>query len=490
MAAQGFRSRFTRQLLFIICMIGLFIVSTMTVLAEVKSDQDQLQETSTTPSVRNRTRRPRNTQLQSSSSTVQATFAPGGITTCGEASIYDPDYEYFSRRGIYAPGYQSNRYVLGLIGDFFTDETLISFWAVSDENGVVHIPVEEAVLLTDDPSYLYTIMLVGVRRVEYEGDYVWATHGACEGLFNRLSGDEIFNIYDAYFNDPLTSPEASTSSPNLNDFTNLEAFDFPDIETNPTADYSNEGTLTFGTPIYNTLSTTYGDLFYFEGYAGDILSATLVSTDFDSYLDLWHNDTVIAYDDDSAGDLDSAIEIELPSSGTYILNPRSFQNAGTGDYVLTATLNNGAVGSANPSSSVTSLNYSLPPVYGSTSLISGFVPDPFTQFITSGGTINASSVSADCWGYTTAEPSFSVHYQSGSFSTLRFYFVSSGDTTMIINTATGSWLCDDDSFETLSPTIDVSNPTSGRYDIWIGSYSADVYHDGTLNITEITSNHP
>lgn len=136
------------------------------------------------------------------------------------------------------------------------------------------------------------------------------------------------------------------------------------------------------------------------------------------------------------------------------------------------------------------LDFSKPPNYGSTSLTSGFVPDPFTVGITSGGSVNVSYLGGGCTGFATSAPDFSVNYTAGAFPTLRFYFVGNGDTAMIVNDPTGTYRCADDSFGTLNPTIDFNSPSSGRYDIWIASFSAGTFVSGTLFVTENTGNHP
>lgn len=141
---------------------------------------------------------------------------------------------------------------------------------------------------------------------------------------------------------------------------------------------------------------------------------------------------------------------------------------------------------------VATLNYSLPPVYGSTSLTSGFVPDPFSLGVTSGGPVNAGYLGGGCSGYMSSAPSYSVNYTAGSFPTLRFYFITSaGDTTMVINSPSGSYSCVDDSFGTINPTIDFNSPASGRYDVWVGTYAdSTTFLGGTLYVTENTGNHP
>lgn len=139
---------------------------------------------------------------------------------------------------------------------------------------------------------------------------------------------------------------------------------------------------------------------------------------------------------------------------------------------------------------VATLNYSLSPTFGSTSLTAGFVPDPFTTGVTSGGIVNVSYLGGACRGFAAVAPDFSVNYTSGGASLLRFYFVGSGDTTMIINGPSGSFFCADDSFGGLNPTIDFNSPGSGRYDIWIGSFSQGNNTSGTLSVTELSGNHP
>jgi len=139
---------------------------------------------------------------------------------------------------------------------------------------------------------------------------------------------------------------------------------------------------------------------------------------------------------------------------------------------------------------VATLNFSLPAVYGSSALTSGFVPDPFSVGVTGGGPANVSYLGGGCSGYASSGPSFSVNYTAGAFPTLRFYFIGSSDSTMIINTPGGSYVCVDDSFGTLNPTIDFNSPSSGRYDIWIGSFADGGSVPGTLYVTESTANHP
>ena len=146
--------------------------------------------------------------------------------------------------------------------------------------------------------------------------------------------------------------------------------------------------------------------------------------------------------------------------------------------------------SAPPSTDATRLDYTLTPDHGVITLEAGFVPDPHSVEMVSGGPVAVSYLGDDCSGYASAQPDLELQYTKGSFDTLRFYFIGDGDTTLVINGPDGEYVCGDDANGTLDPRIDFDDPASGAYDIWIGSYSPDASISGTLHITENTSNRP
>jgi hypothetical protein len=133
-----------------------------------------------------------------------------------------------------------------------------------------------------------------------------------------------------------------------------------------------------------------------------------------------------------------------------------------------------------------------PPNFGSTNLVSGFAPDPFTVDISASGvTINMENLGSECTGYTTSgQPDYSVNYTSGVSSLLRFYFLGSGDATLLVQLPDGTHLCGDDFRGGLDPLIDINSPSSGRYDVWVGNYSREGDIDGTLYVTESAINSP
>lgn len=130
--------------------------------------------------------------------------------------------------------------------------------------------------------------------------------------------------------------------------------------------------------------------------------------------------------------------------------------------------------------------WSSDPTFGSVSLNAGFTPDPYTVAITAGGHIDAASRSnGQCQGMIADAPDFSLYYTAGSWP-LSIGARSNTDTTLVVNGPDTSWYCDDDGGEGLNPHMTFSNPQSGRYDIWIGTYgTGSDLAEATLTISEI-----
>ena len=135
-------------------------------------------------------------------------------------------------------------------------------------------------------------------------------------------------------------------------------------------------------------------------------------------------------------------------------------------------------------STVQAQDYSLTPNYGSYNLNAGFSPDPFNVSLSSGGNVNAgSTIGGSCAGMVSNAPDLRVNYSARGFP-LTFRVYSGADTTLLINAPDGRWYCDDDGGGNLDPRLRWSNPPSGQYDIWVGSFGGG-YHDATLSITEL-----
>jgi hypothetical protein len=155
------------------------------------------------------------------------------------------------------------------------------------------------------------------------------------------------------------------------------------------------------------------------------------------------------------------------------------------------------------------LDYNARANFGGGNLRTGFTPDPWGFRLSAGGGRDAIDVStlgltdiatsAPCGrSFVTRRPDFHFTFQAGSsFELVRFYVVTSNgaDATLLINQPDTNWRCNDDHghsdwANSLMPTIDFRNPTSGRYDIWVGTYDASSRNPATLFVTELDSNHP
>lgn len=138
-----------------------------------------------------------------------------------------------------------------------------------------------------------------------------------------------------------------------------------------------------------------------------------------------------------------------------------------------------------------SLNTHGTPNFGARSVTPGFTPDPMNVNVTSGGGIDASQahLAGGCTGWVTSQPDFRINLTAAD-DFLRVYATGGGDTTLIINRANGSWICNDDSYGGTNPSIDLRNEGAGQIDVWVGSYQNGEQVHAVLHVTELESNHP
>lgn len=186
--------------------------------------------------------------------------------------------------------------------------------------------------------------------------------------------------------------------------------------------------------------------------------------------------------DDSNSSLNPTVRIANPASGEYNIWVNSYRRGESHRGALSIT-----------DVPLPSLNPNLSPMFGSFNLQAGFSPDPSTVSITAGGPVDVRSsalVNYGCIGWATEAPTIRVDY-SGSSNRLRFFFIASdrGDSTMNVLSPNGNWYCNDDSGfpdrnnNSYNPLVDIANPPAGTYLIWVGSYSSNNDHPGTLYIT-------
>lgn len=122
-------------------------------------------------------------------------------------------------------------------------------------------------------------------------------------------------------------------------------------------------------------------------------------------------------------------------------------------------------------------NPSGEPLFGIFNLEAGFTPDPTVVDVLAGGDINVGNLNLgpDCVGYiAAAQPDIRVNYEAGGFDLLSIYVDSEVDTTLVINGPDGAWYCNDDTEGFINPRVVFHQPSSGQYDIWVGTFHDEV----------------
>ncbi|MGP1274596.1 MAG: hypothetical protein ACQRW7_04165 [Caulobacterales bacterium] len=129
------------------------------------------------------------------------------------------------------------------------------------------------------------------------------------------------------------------------------------------------------------------------------------------------------------------------------------------------------------------------PRHGTETLQAGFADDPRTFRVQAGGALPASRIGGeDCRGHVTQAPTFSLTYEdAGDVFDLMVSAASEADTTLMVRTPSGAFLCDDDGGASgFNPGVTAESPQSGQYDIWVGTYSSGIgYPDAALHISEL-----
>lgn len=142
-----------------------------------------------------------------------------------------------------------------------------------------------------------------------------------------------------------------------------------------------------------------------------------------------------------------------------------------------------ALAAAVPSSAQ---NIGADPSYGTVNLSAGFTPDPYKVNVSAGGNTDASSIGTPCTGNIANAPDIRLVYTGGSLP-LIISVNSEADTTLVVNAPDGLWYCDDDTGEGVNPSVRFNKPMSGRYEIWVGTYSGTDYRPAVVDISELYS---
>jgi hypothetical protein len=116
-------------------------------------------------------------------------------------------------------------------------------------------------------------------------------------------------------------------------------------------------------------------------------------------------------------------------------------------------------------------------------LEAGFPLDPTFVSVQAGGEVDASLLSSQCAGFINQQPVVTVNW-SGSAPFVETFFISDSDPTLVVLTPDGQLLCNDDANpDVLDPVIEISEPVTGTYRIWVGSYAKNQLIPGVLVLT-------
>lgn len=161
----------------------------------------------------------------------------------------------------------------------------------------------------------------------------------------------------------------------------------------------------------------------------------------------------------------------LASACTQVVRPTPRPNETTSDYEGTMP------------------NWQGRPIFGTLDLRTGFSPDPVTRTVAAGGTSRNPVEGEGCEGYLTlSAPDLDLNFTAGSLP-LTISAASDSDISMVVYTADGRWICDDDSGEGLNPSITFENPRTGNYNIWIATYNrTDARPQSTVAFSELRRN--
>ena len=219
----------------------------------------------------------------------------------------------------------------------------------------------------------------------------------------------------------------------------------------------------------------------FEAPMGPLFISLM--SDADTTLAVNSPDGAWYCNDDTIG-LNPVVRFDDAEAGVYDIYAGVY-----GDETVAATLLISEIGGgADPVSNQVNIN--ADPLFGAITLAAGFLPDPHNLTVEAGGAIRANEAIAtrgDLWcaGHITREPTANLFWD-GQGGPLYIWAESSVDTTMAINLPDGSWACDDDSAGNLDPGLVFDTALPGRYDIYVGTFSAGAAGaEARLRVSEI-----
>jgi hypothetical protein len=114
-----------------------------------------------------------------------------------------------------------------------------------------------------------------------------------------------------------------------------------------------------------------------------------------------------------------------------------------------------------------------------TTIAPGFAPDPMLIHGTAGGPTDASTLRPECRGFLSLIPSQTLALTAPM--SLRIMAHSDQDTTLVVQLADGTYVCNDDS-DGVDPLVEHAFP-AGNHNVFVGTYASGTSAQYTLGIT-------
>ncbi|MEQ9032254.1 MAG: pre-peptidase C-terminal domain-containing protein [Aggregatilineales bacterium] len=143
-----------------------------------------------------------------------------------------------------------------------------------------------------------------------------------------------------------------------------------------------QGSISVGGSVSGTLARGTRQDWIFSGTAGQRVTITLTSTEFDTFLYLLDGSrTQVAQDDDGGGGTNSQIvNFSLPSAGTYVIRAGSYLDRGGGNYTLSLSASVAPTQTPRPSNTPVSRTNTPAPVSSGGTISSGSVVNSTLAF--------------------------------------------------------------------------------------------------------------
>lgn len=192
----------------------------------------------------------------------------------------------------------------------------------------------------------------------------------------------------------------------------------------------------------------------------------------------WH-----CNDDGEDIGLNPGLRFANPSSGQYSIWVGTF---GSGSGYEPAMLHISETGFFTDNVYSRAPNADRHPESGTLNLSAGFSGDPRTVEVTAGGEVAADrGTSPMCRGHVTEAPDLWVNYGGSDTFDLYLSMEADSDTTLLVQTPDGQWLCDDDTAGDLNPGLRIETPAAGRYAVWAGRFSPGPQVPATVYVSEL-----